>query len=70
MLEILGYLGCVYLFFKGVEIWAITQSSTKQENKWIRILKGAVPLVCCIGFAAFFALWINLQAGASGQSMR
>jgi uncharacterized membrane protein (DUF485 family) len=61
MIQILTYLFCVYLVFKGVEIFQIAwmSSSPQKENGMIA---GAVMIAVSIIAAAAFYYLINEQA--------
>lgn len=62
MLEIFGYMFCVYFVFKGVEIWQIATvtSQSKIEANIIAILSFLAGLVA----AGVFAVLIHAQAHA------
>ncbi len=60
MLQIIGYLGCVYLVFKGVEIFL---AASESDDETVR--NAAVwALVAAIGAAIGFAIWLNSQASS------
>ncbi len=63
MLQILGYLGCVYLVFKGWEILLIARA---KEPEGILTSKGRIEFSLSIIIAAIFAWWLTNQ----GSSMR
>lgn len=61
MLQIITYLLCVYLIFKGIEIYQI--ANVKRDEKDERGLAlGTVMIIISIIAAVIFALWINSQA--------
>jgi nitric oxide reductase large subunit len=62
MIQIIGLLLCVYLVFKGIEIFQIAISSPVENNS-PRIL-GTIALIAAIGIAALFA-FLLLASGAS-----
>lgn len=61
MLQIITYLLCVYLVFKGVEIFQIALVNNTPENKGALRL-GAVMLIISILAAIGFAVWITMFA--------
>jgi hypothetical protein len=64
MLEILGYLLCVYLFFKGVEIYQLARINP-QPDKRMTTMIGAASLILCFLLAVAFTAWIERQADES-----
>jgi hypothetical protein len=62
MVQIIGLLLCVYLVFKGVEIFQIAFSSPK-DQKGASMALGALALVASIIIAALFAWWL-VEAGS------
>lgn len=67
MLQLIGLLLCVYLVFKGVEIFQIVYVT---DRKWHEMpyLLGAACLIASIVIAAIFA-FLLLSTGASLQSL-
>jgi hypothetical protein len=68
MLQIITYLLCVYLIFKGVEILQIALMSSREDRAFGLVI-GVMSLLICIGAAYFFYTFINSQAGAMSRSM-
>jgi hypothetical protein len=64
MLQIITYLLCVYLVFKGVEILQIGLMSTNENRARLGKMIGITAVVLSVVFAVVFTLWIDLQAGA------
>jgi hypothetical protein len=62
MMQIIGLLMCVYLVFKGVEIFQIVYVTERKWNEMPYLL-GACALVASIVLAALFAYWL-IEAGA------
>jgi uncharacterized membrane protein len=69
MLEIITYLLCVYLIFKGVEIFQIAFMSSK-EHRSTGMAIGGVMIVAALVAAVVFAYWITSQAESMSNSMR
>jgi len=67
MLQIITYLLCVYLVFKGVEILQIGLMGNR-ESRSLGIAIGVLSLLICIGAALFFYKFINLQAESMSRS--
>ena len=61
MLQIITYLLCVYLIFKGFEILQIALASTLDNRSGI-ILIGVIMVVISIGGALYFTQAIDRQA--------
>ncbi|WP_132384833.1 hypothetical protein [Novosphingobium sp. PhB165] len=61
MLQIIGWLGCLYLVIKSLEIAA--NPAFRYENG---ILKGYAIIACILGWfgAVGFALWLGVQGAA------
>jgi hypothetical protein len=64
MLQIITYLLCVYLVFKGFEILQIALMSAR-ENRVGGITIGVLLLIVSVIAAYYFVFAINLQAHAS-----
>jgi uncharacterized membrane protein (DUF485 family) len=63
MIQILTYLLCVYLVFKGLEIFQIAfLAGNDHPNRSIMSIIGILALVAAIGLAALFAAWQDSQA--------
>ena len=54
MIQLIGYLLCIYLVFKGVEIFQIGLTSSKEKKKSAMIL-GVSVLVVSVLIAVIFA---------------
>ena len=69
MLQIITYLLCAYLVFKGVEILQIGLANTNE--KWARfsINIGVSALLVSIVLAFVFVYWINSQAQSLSENM-
>jgi uncharacterized membrane protein YdbT with pleckstrin-like domain len=57
MIQIIGLLLCVYLVFKGIEIFQIAISSPR-ENKSGAVAVGTISLIASIVIAVLFAWWL------------
>lgn len=68
MLQIITYLLCIYLVFKGVEIYQIAAMSTK-ERKGGGIALGIIAIVLSIIIAIGFAAWADTQAQSISDAM-
>jgi hypothetical protein len=66
MLQIITYLLCIYLIFKGFEILQIALMSNREDRSAGMIL-GTLLLVIAIGAAAMFVKMIDAQASAVGS---
>ena len=69
MLQIIGWLLCVYLVFKGVEILQIGLASTK-ENKAGMLLIGWGAVAASVVLAAVFIGLIDMQSGSIPGALR
>ena len=65
MLQIITYLLCIYLIFKGFEILQIALMSNR-EDRAAGMIIGTLLLVIAIGAAAMFVKMIDAQASAVG----
>jgi len=63
MLQIITYLLCVYLVFKGVEILQIALASSR-ENRVLMIVLGVFALVIALAAGSYFTKMIDAQAAA------
>jgi hypothetical protein len=61
MLQIITYLLCVYLVFKGIEIYQIAKMSTS-EDRSAGLRLGKTMIVVSVIAAAVFYVLIDLQA--------
>lgn len=61
MLQIITYLLCVYLIFKGIEIWQIANVKSN-ETDGSGLSLGAAMIVIAVIVAIVFIVWINDQA--------
>ncbi len=66
MLQIITYLLCIYLVFKGFEILQIALMSNR-EDRSAGMIVGTLLLVIAIGAAAMFVKMIDTQASAVGS---
>lgn len=66
MLQIMTYLLCLYLVFKGFEILQIALASPR-ENRTPAILIGVLFVVVSIAAASYFVKAIDEQAHAVGS---
>lgn len=66
MVQIIGLLLCVYLVFKGVEIFQTGLASTREDRKLVMTV-GLISLVSAIGIAGFFALLFIVQGASIGD---
>ena len=67
MLQIITYLLCVYLIFKGIEIYQIAKMSSRQDTSGGLTL-GTVMIIVSIVAAVVFSGWITMQADSIGNS--
>lgn len=67
MLQIITYLLCIYLVFKGVEILQIALSS-HHEKKDVIIAIGVIAVVASILTGYYFYEWINEMASSVSNS--
>ena len=63
MLQIITYLLCISLVFKGFEIYQIAITSTK-EKKTTAIAIGTIAIIASVIIAVCFVQWIDQQAGS------
>jgi uncharacterized membrane protein HdeD (DUF308 family) len=63
MLQIITYLLCVYLIFKGIEILQIALMSNR-ENRTSGIIIGIIMILISIIAAVYFANMIDVQANS------
>lgn len=71
MLQIIIYLLCIYLVFKGVEILQIALANQRPGNQ-IPVVLEFIMLVASIGIAIYFAIWVDqfvAQIGNSAQQI-
>ena len=68
MLQIITYLLCVYLVFKGIEIYQIAQMSSREDRKGGLSLGSAMIAISLIAAAIFYFL-INNQAESIGNRL-
>jgi hypothetical protein len=63
MLQIITYLLCVYLVFKGVEIFQIALASPRTDGSHkLALILGAAMIVVSVIAAIVFTIWITDQA--------
>lgn len=67
MIQILTYLLCVYLVFKGVEIFQIALMSAR-ASRAAGLVIGVIAIVGSIAAAAHFTNWIDQQARSVSSS--
>jgi hypothetical protein len=60
MLQIIGWLGCLYLLIKGVEI--LSNSAYRTPEGW---LKGSAVIAIALAFigSIVFSIWLLVQGG-------
>ena len=68
MIQILTYLLCIYLVFKGIEIYQIANMSTK-EKKGGGIALGIISIILTIIIAIAFVYWIDTTASNISNSI-
>lgn len=68
-IQILTYLLCVYLVFKGFEIYQISISRPKEQRNPQSFNFGIFAIILSIILAVLFAMWMNNQADAIGNNM-
>jgi len=61
MLQIITYLLCIYLVFKGIEIFQIANVKSR-ENEGRGLYLGAAMIVISVIVAIIFTIWITDQA--------
>lgn len=66
MIQIIGLLLCVYLVFKGVEIFQIVYVTDRKWNEMPWLL-GFAALIASIVIAVFFA-WLLIESGQNINS--
>ena len=69
MLQIITYLLCVYLIFKGIEIFQIALMGNPNKRA-IGIVIGALMIVTSIIAAIIFTYMIDIQAKSVSDGMR
>jgi len=63
LLQIITYLLCIYLVFKGVEIFQIALASQRADkSRMVALMIGGVMTMVSIVVAIGFAVWITDQA--------
>jgi hypothetical protein len=63
MLQIITYLLCVYLIFKGVEIFQIALASERTDkSRMVALIIGGAMVTISVVVAIGFAIWITDQA--------
>lgn len=67
MVQVIGFLLCIYLVFKGVEIFQIALASPR-DHKSFTMVVGALSLVGSIVVAVLFAWWL-LEEGQRLQNL-
>lgn len=67
MLQIITYLFCVYLVFKGIEIYQIANMSSREDRAGGLTL-GVIMIAISVLAALVFAVWITTQADSIGNS--
>ena len=66
MLQIIGWLGCLYLFVKSLEILS-SRSHRDDENQLTAAATSAVAAGICGSIG--FALWLGAQGDAASSAM-
>jgi uncharacterized protein HemX len=69
ILQIMTYLFCLYLVYKGVEIFQIALTSSNDKSRHTGIGVGIVAIMVALGAAAFFVNWVNQQAESIQNSL-
>lgn len=69
MLQIITYLLCTYLVFKGVEILQIALMSPRQDRA-LGLALGAVMVVLSLVAAYGYVSWIDTQAHSVSDKMQ
>ena len=67
ILQIMTYLLCVYLIFKGVEIFQIGLQSTNERYRGVGVAIGIVAIVIAVIAAGVFSVWVDSQAHSIQQ---
>lgn len=67
MLQIITYLLCVYLVFKGFEIFQIALTSSREQRRKAAIVIGVLAIVISVVAAFGFAFLIDQQAASIGR---
>ena len=70
MLQIITYLLCIYLVFKGVEILQIAIANKTPEGSNGPVVLGGIMLVASLGIAIYFAIWVDKYAAEIGERMQ
>ena len=70
MLQIITWLLCVYLVFKGVEIFQIGYTTNNEATKKNAMIIGAVALAASVLAAMIFFALIESQASSVGTMPR
>lgn len=68
MIQVIGFLFCVYLIFKGVEIFQIALSSSR-DDRGTALTVGALALIGSLVVAALFAWWL-VEEGQRMQNIQ
>lgn len=63
MLQIITYLLCVYIVYKGVEILQVALMSSR-DDRVVGLIIGVLAVVVAIGVALLFVKMIDAQATA------
>jgi len=63
------YLLCVYLVFKGIEIFQIALMSNR-ENRTIGMALGIIMIIASIIAASYFIFTIDIQAKSVSDGMK
>ena len=65
MLQLVGYLGCVYLVLKGLEILVTALAGREEKNVHnLNLLLALLALAGAIGAAYLFVGWFTAQGNA------
>ena len=63
MLQIITYLLCLYLIFKGVEIFQIALANPREDgSRGAAFIVGAIMMAASVVAAIAFSIWITDQA--------
>jgi hypothetical protein len=68
LIQLVIYLLCIHLIYKGVEILQIAIASNKADTRGAMTL-GAIMLVAAIAFAIWIGLWSEKIASQIGQAI-
>jgi hypothetical protein len=70
MIQILNYLLCVYLVYKGIEIYLISLTVQDEEKAVAARGIAKLALALAVGIAIAFALWMDSQAESLSRGLQ